>query len=135
MGADDHRVAWKDRLEIKDVWKQNLMRCSECFRDDGYIDAVDCFRNNIININGGPALKDFIDDYVKGELKAWKNNHLAIWADDNKSDARVPEILAKTESEIDLKAHELLFHFIIQTLEDNGFCFYKSAIEMEEKMG
>ena len=132
MGADGHHVAWKDRLGLNRVWEQDILACSKLFRMDGYSDAVDRFRNNMINIKDGPQLRDIVSEYAKGELKSWKMERLSSWAEENRSDARVPEILSKTEAEINMKGHELLYNFILQTLEDNGFCFYQSKIDEDE---
>lgn len=129
MGAENHKVAWKDRLGLNRVWEQDILFCSNMFRSDGYVDAVNRFRNNMINIRDGPQLKDIVDDYVKKDLRVWREERLIVWADNNRSDARVPEILSRTEKEIDMKAHELLYNFMVQLLEDNGFCFYKGGFD------
>ena len=129
MGADGHHVSWKDRLGLNRVWEQDILVCSSLFRTDGYSDAVDRFRNNMINIKNGPQLRDIVSNYVKGELKDWREGYISKWSEENRSDARVPEILSKTEAEINMKAHELLYNFMLQTLENNGFCFYQSKLE------
>jgi hypothetical protein len=132
--GEGHHVAWKDRLGLNRVWEQDILVCSSLFRNNGYIDAVDRFRNNMINIHDGPQLKDVVDGFVKGELKNWKDEKMIIWMDENKGDARIPEIYNRTKAEIDLEAHEHLYNFMLQTLEDNGFCFYQSKLEEDEIM-
>lgn len=129
---DNHHVAWKDHLGLNRVWEQDILVCSSSFKTDGYPVAVYRFYNDIINIKDGVKLRDIIDAYIKGELKSWRDAKLGVWANDNRSDARVPEILARTRKEIEISACERLYNFIIQTLEDNGFCFYKSKLEEDE---
>lgn len=134
MVEEGHHVAWKDRLGLNRIWEQNILACCKSFGTDAYIDSVECFRSTLVNVKNGPQLKKNVDDYFNGELKEWQENMLMNWVDSNRSESRIPELLRRTKNEYVIKAYQYLFSFILQTLEDNGFGFYQSSIEMEEKM-
>lgn len=130
--AEDHHVAWKDRLGLNKIWEQCILRCCVSYGTNDFIDDVKLLHNTLINIRDGPQLKTIIDDYIKGELREWKDDRYSEWVELNKADARIPELSNKTEKEINMIAHKILLNKMLQTLEDNGFGFYKSKLEEDE---
>ena len=124
----NHHVAWKDRLGLNKQWMLDIQACSMTHGSTDYVNQVDRFLNDIINIKNGPHLYDIIKDEwnnkiaVEGEraLEQWKRTHL--------QESRIEEEVRDAQERIRQNQAERLYHFIIQTLEDNGFGFYQSTI-------
>ena len=128
----NHHVAWADRIGLNKQWARDVQACGAVFGDEMYPDAVRRFRCNIPNIKSGPQLRDEIDGYVKEELKQWKQEAMDWLIEKNPGEANNPEWLRRSKEDIAEQSHEHLYTFIIQLLEDNGFCFYESNIEEDE---
>lgn len=128
----NHHVAWKDRIGLNRVWEKDVLVCSETFGTDNYRSSVNRFRNDIININDGPNLRDMINDYVNITLRDWKIEQFDYWASRNKQESIIPEICNKVNNEIEDESCKLLYNYMLQLLEDNGFLFYKSNVEEDE---
>ena len=124
--GEKHHVAWKDRLGLNRIWEQAILHCCNSFGTNMFVDDVELFRSLIINIKDGPQLKNIIDDYINGELKEWQNKMFNNWKDHNKAEARIPEICNRIRNENNVEAHQYLFSFMLQLLEDHGFGFYLS---------
>ena len=128
----DHHVAWADRVGLNKQWARDIESCGAVFGTDMYPAAVRRFKCNIPNIKGGPQLQDEIEDYISNELKQWKKNALAWLIDQNQGETNNPEWLRRAKEDIEKTSHEHLYMYIIQLLEDKGFCFYESNIEEDE---
>ena len=130
-----HHVAWADRVGLNRQWARDVEACSETFGTPEYHHMVQRFKNNIPNIrNDGPQLYTLVLKH-ESNLKIEKNNIIRHWRVEH------PDLAGDESWELDLEdrvQHQLdrdLYHFIIQTLEDHGFGFYKSEIDqLEEKM-
>ena len=127
-----HHVAWADRVGFNKQWFKDWQRCSETFGTSEYENSVNRFRNDIINIKGGPQLKTIIDKYVDNELSSWKQNTLELWMSERPEDSQYDGWIRDTQMLIDKMACEKLCNMIVQLLEDNGFGFYESSIEEDE---
>lgn len=127
-----HHVAWADRVGLNKQWARDIQACGDAFGTDVYHAAVRRFKCDIPNINGGPQLQDEIEKYISGELMEWKKGALAWLIDQNQGESNNPEWLRRSKEDIERTSHEHLYVFIIQLLEDNGFCFYESNIEENE---
>ena len=128
---EEHHVAWADRIGLNKQWAKCIQNCSETYGTKYFIQAVECFKSNIINIKEGPKLKDKIDRFEKEVLIKEANELLNKWLE------QYPE-LKNSISEIEAKKREIkaylmprVYNYIIQLLEDEGFCFYKSNIDID----
>jgi hypothetical protein len=130
--SGNHHVAWKDRIGLNKAWMLDVLACSESFGTEGYSNAVKRYRNDLVNIKGGPNLRSIVDEYVKGPLDRWKDAEYRRWVQINPNDSLIPEICKRVEYEIDDHAMERLHTFINQLMEDNGFGFYRSEIPEDE---
>ena len=128
----NHHVAWADRIGLNKQWARDVQACGAVFGNELYPDAVRRFRCNIPNIKNGPQLRDEIDEYESQELKTWKKEALQWLIDNNQSEANNPEWLRRSKEDIEQKSHEHMYMYIIQLIEDNGFCFYESNIEGDD---
>ena len=126
-----HHVAWADRLGLNKQWSRDIHNCSETFGTDYYINNVNRFRSNIPNIKKGPQLKDRINEY-RIKLQEWINTSHIIWKENNPQDARNRAESDNQYNRLQQQAYINLYQFIIQLLEDHGFCFYESSIEEDE---
>ena len=124
-----HHVAWKDRLGLNREWERLNRTCNESIGGPEYPTNVECFFNNLVNIRKGPQLRIIVDDYRKEEIEPWKTKEYLVWAKLHPREARDPPIRTKKRAEIEYDAYKYLHRFILQTLEDNGFCFYKSEFD------
>lgn len=131
-GGKNHHVAWADRIGLNKLWAKDILNCSESFGTLGYEISVNRFRNDIINIKNSVQLKSIIDDYVDNTLREWKMVTLDEWNKVNPIAAQNDSWIRDTNKIIEVRSCELLCNFMIQLLEDNGFCFYESNIEEDE---
>jgi len=125
-----HHVAWKDRLGLNRQWIKDIEDCSKAHGTDEYINQVDRFRNDIINIKNGPALHDMINEEWKKIAEEGKKA-FEKWKLNNPQEARIEEEVNEAQHLIRKDQAEKLYHFIIQILELNGFGFYASEYEGE----
>lgn len=93
---------------------------------------MDALRNDIININDGPALSDMIDLYVNTVLRSWIETTYNNWRTKNPHEAKIREGRLKTEREVSFEAKKRLNKYITQLLEDHGFGTYKTRIVEDE---
>jgi hypothetical protein len=128
--GSSHHVSWKDRLGLNQQWMRDIQACSEAHSTDDYVNCVDRFRNDIINIKNGPALFDIVNDEWKNIAKKglvtfedWKKSHM--------QESRIEEEVMEAQGIIRKDQAEQLYHFIIQTLELYGFGFYQAEYEGE----
>ena len=128
----DHHVAWADRIGLPKQWSRDLEKCGETFGTPYYIDAVNRFRNHIINIKDGPQLSDILDNYIDTSIQEYKQGAFEYWQEKNPRDANIPEITIKIKQEIDYESHKMIEKYILQMLDDNGFGFYKSSFVEDE---
>lgn len=131
---EQHHVAWNDRLNLNKIWEQCMLRCIDSYGTDEFSHNVHLFHMTIININDGPPLNEIIERYIDNDLKSWKTKQYNDWYHNprNRQDRSMQEHQERTLAEIDYKAHEKLFYFIIQTLENNNFGFYKSNLVLDK---
>jgi hypothetical protein len=129
---NDHHVAWADRLGFNKRWSNIMDECSKAHGTDEYVNQVDRLKNDIINIKDGPTLSDTIEDYYRTIISTMGNTLYDEWVYRNQQEARIEESVSDVKERIRLFQAEKLYKFICQTLENNGFGFYKSSIEMEE---
>lgn len=131
MESSNHHVAWKDRLGLNQQWMRDIQTCSATHGTEEYVTAVDRFRNDIINIKKGPKLYDIInDEWIK--IANDGQNEYEIWKHNNPQESRIEEEVRDAQERIRQNQAERLYHFIIQTLEQNGFGFYQSDVIEDE---
>jgi len=127
-----HHVAWADRIGLNKTWAKNIMSCNESFGTDYYISRVRALHNSIVDVKNGPKLRTIIDDYFNGELKEWEQLTLDRVKKDNPKKASNRGWLDQKKADISYRSYEKLYSYIVQTLENNNFCFYESSIEEDE---
>lgn len=132
MNDTKHHVAWADRIGLNKQWSRDIQNCGDCFGSGLYVDAVRRFRRNIINIKSGPCLKDIIDNHISSSIDVGKKKLLDEWKRNYPQHADNESYVLQKEDEIDRWAAEELFVFMLQLLEDEGFCFYESNVEEDE---
>lgn len=130
--TEKHHVAWSDRIGMNKTWAKNILTCNESYGSPGYIAAVECLRNSLINIKNGPQLKNIIDTYKNGDLEVWKEDQLIQWKNDNPKYLSNHGRIEQLKKDINYKSFEMLYNYIVQTLEDYGFCFYESNLDTDE---
>lgn len=128
----DHHVAWADRIGLNKQWARDVHDCSDTFGTLYYVIAVRRFCNNIPNIKSGPQLRTIIKQYIDVDLESRKKVLLSTWMESFPQEAINPDLVRQKQEEIELWAAEALYAFVIQTLEDEGFCFYESSVEEDE---
>lgn len=123
--SKNHHVAWADRVGLNKLWAKAIERIWATYGTSENSKAVWGLRTVLVNINNGPQLRKITDDYIK-ELNQDKYNKLEPYYD---------TYAYGSEKEIlDEEMLGPLANFMIQLLEDNGFAFYESSYEEEEKM-
>lgn len=123
MTDTDFHVVWKDRVGLFDEWRRLIKECNAAYGTPGYPNQVHCLRINIINIKGdnAPKLRDEINDFDKKIYETFSNNNLPGDVD--------PAFYRYDDSLQEAQRAEMLFQFILQLLEDNGFISYQSKVE------
>ena len=129
MIKDDHHVAWKDRLGLNQQWMRDIIACSQAHSTSEYITLVDRFKNDIVNIKNGPNLYDMVNKEWKDRIVVDGVRSFEEWVLNNPQESKIEEECKDVQDRIRLNQAERLYHFIVQTLEDNGFGFYESNIE------
>lgn len=132
--SQQHHVAWADRVGLNKRWAEAIKKCYETYNTASFNSSVDAFRMLIINIKHGPQLKTTIDNYIAKDLFKWKIDTLNEWIELNIEKSQNQQWLRNKQRDIDRFANIHLCNYILQLLEDNGFVFYESSYEEEEKM-
>jgi len=127
-----HHVAWKDRLGLNDQWMRDIQVCSTTHGTTEYVGQVDRFKNDIINIHNGPPLYNIVEHYWNTELTRIGKELFIDWTQHYPHEAKIEEEVKEAQERIRQYQAEKLYHYIVQLLEDKGFGFYQSSIEMEE---
>jgi len=127
-----YRVAWKDRIGLTDVWRKDMLACSETFGTDKYPSRVECFRNDLINIKNGPQFSDLVEKYINEDLGNFYQERFEKWKQENPTDRNDAAIIVNVLKKIKYEAYEKLHHYIVQMLENEGFGTYRSSVEEDE---
>jgi len=131
--SKNHHVAWADRIGLNKRWAEAIKKCLETYGTPFFPTSVNAFRMIIINMKSeGPQLKTITDNYVDNDIRHWKNNTLNEWIENDPINAQSDGWIRDTKKCIEEKSYELICNFMIQLLEDYGFCFYESSIEEDE---
>ena len=125
-----HHVVWADRIGLNKQWERDVQACSETFETKEYGSMVKRFQYNIPNIHNGPSLSNIIEAYKTNELDVFKKEALKGWKKANPYINSLEQI-NEEEEEIQAEAYKMLYTFIIQTLEENGFGFYDKKIDTD----
>ena len=128
----NHHVAWADRLGLNKQWSRDIERCSDAMGTPYFPIAVRRFKNNIINIKNGPSLHDIINKFENIKLQEMKYTQLMLFKKNYPEKSNDEAYLRHKLEDINMWGSEQLFHFMLQLLEDHGFCFYESNIEEDE---
>jgi len=128
----NHHVAWKDRLGLNQQWMRDIQACSQAHGTEDYVNQVDRFRNDIINIKNGPKLYDIINKRWTDIIAVDGSQSLKQWIQTNPQESRIEEEVTAAQERIRQAQAESLYHYIVQTLEENGFGFYQSDIPEDE---
>jgi len=131
LSEDSHHVAWADRIGLNKQWARDIQTCGDAFGSELYLTAVRRLKNDIPDIKNGPQLKTMIKKFEDGELKEFKEDVFEQWRLNFEQESRNESFVAAKRNEINLLATEELYKYIIQLLEDNGFCFYDANIETD----
>lgn len=125
MAETDYHVVWKDRVGLFDEWKRLITECNMAYGSPEYPGAVQCLRINIINIKGekSPKLRDDVNSFDKKLIERISNARLRDNID--------PSFYRYDDIETEQRRSEILFQYMIQLLEDNGFISYKAGYEGE----
>jgi len=119
-----HHVAWADRIGLNKRWEEAIKNCyyGMLYGPQDFKHAVNAFKMLMINIKGGPQLKDQVNEYIN-KIDKVQNIQYKKWlsADPGAITSRRKDV----RNDLDNKKAEILFTFMIQLLEDNNFCFYK----------
>jgi len=129
----DHHVAWADRVGLNKQWARDILSCGEVFNTEYYCSTVRRFRNNIPNIKNGPQLKTMIDTYVNNDLSKLKDDEYDKWVSRNPQLAGNDAYKRSKWKDIKTWGCERLYQYMLQMLENYGFCFYESSTEEDEK--
>ena len=130
--GSSHHVAWADRVGLNKQWSRDVEACSNAYGSPLYHHMVQRFKNNIPNMRGdGPKLYDLLLEH-ESRLKIEKNNIIREWRKQHPDLAREESFELEFEDRVQTKQDMDLYHFIIQTLEDHGFGFYKSNVDIVE---
>lgn len=127
----EHHVAWADRLGYNKIWAKNILDCNINFGTTHYATSVERLHNSMINISNGPKLKELVDDHKK-KLENQIIEQFKEWAENNNKKAGNRANRRTKYNDLYYESCKLLYNYIIQLLEDNGFCFYESNIEEDE---
>lgn len=128
----NHHVAWADRIGLNKQWAKDIQGCGDTFGTDRYLVAVRRFKNDIPDIKNGPQLKTTIKKFEEVELEVFKRILLKKWIENFEQESKNESFMSQKQDEINMYAAEELYKYIIQLLEDKGFCFYESNIDEEE---
>ena len=128
---EKHKIAWTDRIGLNRQWARDIEVCSRAYGTEYFPKAVERFKNNIPNIKDGPPLADIIEQKEK-ELEEEERKLFHLWELNNPHLAmNDAERRAKVKA-LEMEKAVKLYRFILQTLEDNGFIFYKSSVVEDE---
>jgi len=136
MSEENHHVAWKDRVGLSDRWEELIRVCAYKMAN-GEKDlprAVDALQSTLVNIKNGPQLRSMIRAYRSNELKearlnAYKKYRNAQQGQISSSHQR------EFQAQLVQQEAKLVFEYIVQMLEDCGFCFYQTRqIEVDENV-
>ena len=130
--VEKHHVAWADRIGLNKVWAKNILDCNESFGTSSYPNSVQRLHNSLINIRNGPQLKKIVDDYEDKTLEDWKKTVKKEWKDNNPKFLSNHGRLKQLDHDINYRSMKMLYNYIVQTLEDNGFGFYESNLDVDE---
>ena len=126
-----HHVVWADRIGLNKQWERDIQVCSDAFRTERYPEAVMRFKHNIPNIKDGPQLRSYLEKYEKEDLAEFKESMLQEWMKANPYEVNSMEAMDEEKERIVMDSYEMMYDFILQTLEDNNFEFYKSEYDGE----
>ena len=123
-------VAWKDRLGLSQDWDDAIKDCRYAWGSDSFFVHLDFLIHSIVNIKDGPQLYDLIIE-EKNNLDEREEEYIDKYIRSNIERAENPSFVNDERKRIHREAAKMLFHFIIQTLEDHNFGFYKSEYSGE----
>lgn len=132
--AKEHHVAWADRIGLSKRWEDAIKNCYYSYGTTMFPTHVKAFELLMVNIKEGVALKDKINDYKKIDINNKLDSYKKEWENRYPQQSQNPSYQRDLEIELNKLSAELQFGFMLQLLEDNGFGFYKSTYEEEEKM-
>lgn len=127
--TNKRHVAWADRIGLNKQWARDIESCSDSFGTSGYPLMVQRFKSNIPNIKEGANLYDQIVERERELFNVERKNLIKEWEEYNPQEASNESFRLQKYDEIELELNKILYHFIIQTLENNGFGFYKSSFD------
>ena len=131
MSENSHHVAWADRIGLNKQWARDIEVCGETFGTEMYLVAVRRFKNDIPDIKNGPQLKTKIKEFEKTDIKNFSEALLIGWKQNFEQEAKNESFVSQKQGEINICAAEELYKYIIQLLENYGFCFYESNVDEE----
>jgi len=132
--SGSHHVAWADRLDYNKILHNDIEACSQTYSTEEYHDMVWRFYDDMLNIKDGPPLREMTNTYIKNNWRPAIQKELLEWINEHQFDAHDPQMIQIEREKIEREHMNELCYFMKQLLEDNGFGFYKSSIEMENKM-
>jgi len=136
MSEKNHHVAWKDRVGLSDRWEELIRVCAYKMAN-GEKDlprAVDALQSTLVNIKNGPQLRNMVQGYRASDLKKVREDAFRKYR--SGQHGRLSESHQREfQAQLVQQEARLVFEYIMQMLEDNGFCFYESRqIEVDENV-
>jgi hypothetical protein len=132
MPENKTHVAWADRLGLNKIWHDAINDCRITYGTPEYRRAVFGLQQLILDVNDGPKLRTFINNYKNTEWEYKIKSRLDNWKRKNPYKQHSVSAIQFEEEQIRNDMLEDLFSYIIQLLEDNGYGFYKSDTVTDE---
>lgn len=108
------------KLGLIDLWRDNMRSCSDTFGSPREFNvAVECFCNNLVDLQSGAKLRSLTKDYIEKEIKPWRDEQFYYWKSKNRSQAKIKALVIRTIREIKYESNKRLHHFLVQLLVDN----------------
>lgn len=124
-------VAFTDRLGLNKLWHECIKGCMITMGTPTFIKNILVFENTLINIRDGEKLYDLVQ---KKKIKIERDIEIKLdkWIRKHPQESKYPPLVRDQRDLFEYHGRILLYHFMIQLLEDKGFGFYKSNVIVDD---
>jgi len=129
---NNFHVIFNDRLGFPKIWHEDMKACSTSFGKPEYPTMVARFENDIINISDGANLKDKIQEFKDIKLNVLAEEIMNQWRYEHPIESQNPSYIKDQENLLAYQKAKILYNFIIQLLDNEGFGFYRSRVKTDE---